>query len=254
MTIRKLLLALSLVLVAVSLPVGGATAANPPGGPVQSAKVTITLAKSFRRMLGQEGKVVCRGGCKSSGRKIVLQGREGMLEQTYGSGWIFLRGRLRFSAGPHAVTLRKLVFSTAKRQLTATVDGRRVVLAQLDEAMPIPTTYGVSVDVPALRLTPKSAKVLNRDLRLGRTLTDGDSLGSGLMAADLASVQLGPGTLSFSFEEGFRKKVEELGVRVVPNEVGTQTTSAPLGFSWSPSSLGSISRGLLHGGVSAGEG
>ncbi|MGN6257196.1 MAG: hypothetical protein ACTHN3_05515 [Solirubrobacterales bacterium] len=232
-----------------------AGAVTVPGGPTEASEMTITLSKGFLELLRKEDvKVSDLGPAEVRGADVELPGGEGMLEQSGGTGWVYLQGGLRFRHGAHRVTLRRLVVNTAKGWITATANGTNVVLAKLDGTRAVPTTFGVTVKLRSLQLGSKAAAVLNRGLGLRRAFSSRTAIGKGEVAADLQSVQLGSGTLSFALEEGFRGKLQALGVRVVPNESGAQTSEVPVTFTWSPSSLGSISRGLLHGGISAGEG
>lgn len=257
MTNRKLFpLALVLcALLACAIPAAAAAAPNAPGGPTEASQVKIELVKTFRGLLNREGvKLTAFGGGRVRGPNVEIPGGEGMMEQSRGTGWIYLQGGLRFRHGTHRVTLRRLVLNTAKGWITGTANGHNVVFVTLKGPRVAQTTFGVTAKTRGLLLGARFATVLNKGLGLRRVFTSTDSIGLAKVAADLQSVQLGPGELSFAFDEGFRKKLEALGVAVVPNEVGTKTSDTPLTFTWSPESLGTVSRGFLHGGVSAGVG
>lgn len=257
MTNRKLLpRALALfALLACAIPAAGTAAPSPSGVPTEASEVKIELVKTFRGLLNREGvKLTAFGGGTVRGPYVEIPGGEGMMERVNGTGWIYLKGGLRFRHGTHRVTLRRLVANTAKGWITATANGHNVVFATLKGPRAVQTSFGVTVKTRGLLLGARFAAVLNKALGLHRVFTSTDSIGTANVAADLQSVQLGPGELSFAFNEGFRKKLEALGVAVVPNEVGAKTSDTPLTFTWSPESLGTVSRGFLHGGISAGVG
>src|SRR4029077_18459931 len=59
------------------------------------------------------------------------------------------------------------------------------------------------------------------------------------------------GTIDFSFDEGFRHKLEALGVSISTTGTVTQLGTAPLAYQF-PEVKGEINRALTHGGIGIG--
>jgi len=234
--------------VAASAP---ATASAYPskGGAVASGKATIVFEPALRQALEARGIAISplRPG-RAKGAAIAMPVREGSLEPRFGSGYVFQRGGFRLRGPAGAVAVRNLVLNTNKKRLSGAVAGHQVTLAGVDDVRGGRTDFGIDVEAGTLRLTPKAAKLIGAALDARGLFRPRAPLGRELVSARLFTVPVTGGTIDFSLDEGFRQKLESLGVAVSPYEAATPLSAVPLAYSF-PQVKGEIDRRLAHGRV-----
>ena len=162
----------------------------------------------------------------------------GYFEYGRGTGYAFERGGLSFRGPGGAASLHKLVLNTAKGRFSAKIDGRDTVLAYPERVDGRPTRYGLEVAVKRLALTGAGARALNRALGLKRVFVAGSALATARVEGETYIIPVSRTSLEFSFDEGFRQKLADLGVIVAPTGSAQQLGSVPLAFSF-PDAAGS---------------
>jgi hypothetical protein len=212
-------------------------------------KAHFVLDRTLIETLTEKGvRVAGSGPARVQGRTVTMPLREAFLEYGGGSGYALERGGLRFR-GPHgSVALGGLVLNTAKDRFNATIAGRNTVLATPEGVDGTPTRYGLEVAVKRLQLTGAGARALNRALGLRRVFVAGDTFARVRVSGETPTVPIGLTSFQLGFDEGFRQKLEALGVAVTPGGSAAQLSATPLVFSF-PDSRGDANRGLTHGGI-----
>lgn len=191
------------VVVALALVPAAAQAEGVDGG-----NVHLRLSKALAKVLKREG--VRLAGVKPAtagrtGATLPISG--GLLEQRFGSGYLFLEGGFKFQDGKRSVKLNRFVLNTTKHTLNANVDGIATTLAKLPEQKATREGFSLDLALRSLQLTPKAAKRLNSKLGLGGVFKAGRSLGSATAVAHFEWLGVTGGEIVFTIEEGFRKKL-----------------------------------------------
>ena len=247
--LRLALPLLALALLAL-LPAGVAAYPSKGGGIAGHSTITISLDGKLRRALEDAGVQVLPlkpAGFKGKSLRFPLK-EEGIFEPRFGTGYAFLRGGIRLRSGSRTVAARKLVLNTAKKRLTAAVAGHTITLAAVDDVKARRTDLGIVVKVETLRFTTKGAQLLGGELGRRDLFRPHRLLGRAVLDGEFFTVPVTGGTIDFSFDEGFRHKLESLGVSISTTGTVTQTGSAPLGYQF-PEVKGEINRTLSHGGI-----
>jgi hypothetical protein len=227
-------------------------AAGPPGGPVAGGRTTLELDADLQELLAREGvELVALRPAKGHGRTVSMPVSEGMLESTYGSGYVFQQGGFRFRSGHRKLTVFKPVLNTAKRRLSATVAGKAITIASVDDVHARRSDFGIDVKVGELRFTKRAARIFDRELGLRDVFERGHLLGAATIATESFTVPVRGGRMELSLDEGFRQKLESLGVAISPYEAATALSPAPPAYSF-PVLKGDIERHLAHGGIGTG--
>jgi hypothetical protein len=238
-----------LAALAMALPATAGAYPNTGGGFV-SGKTTITLDGGLRRAFEADGiRTVPIAPAKAKGRGISLSISEGGIEPRFGTGYIFLRGGIQLRSESGAVSIRRLILNTAKRRLTGVIAGHAGTIAAVDDFKARRTDLGATMKVETLRLTKKAAALLGARLKAPDVFRTGRLLGRAFVSGRWFTVPVTSGAIEFSLDEGFRQKLESLGVAIAPYEAATPLSSAPLAYSF-PEVKGEIDRRLAHGGVS----
>jgi hypothetical protein len=250
---RLVLPLLALVLLAL-LPAGATAYPSTGGGIAGNSTVTISLDGKLRQALEGAGVQVLPlkpAGLKGKALRFPLK-EEGIFEPRFGTGYAFLRGGIRLRAGSRTVAAHRLVLNTAKKRLTAVVSGRTITLAATDDVKAHRTDFGIVIKVETLRLTTKGAQLVGGGLGHRDIFKPHRLLGRAVLTGEFSTVPVTGGTIDFSFDEGFRHRLESLGVSISTTGTATQTSSAPLAYQF-PVARGEINRTLTRGGIRNGK-
>jgi hypothetical protein len=249
---RLVLLLLAFALLAL-LPAGAAAYPSKGGGIAGNSTVTISLDGKLHQALEKAGIQVLPlkpAGLKGKALRFPLK-EEGIFEPRFGTGYAFLRGGIRLRSDGRTVAARRLVLNTAKKRLTAVVSGHTITLAATDDVKAHRTDLGIVIKVETLRLTTKGAQLLGSELGRPDLLRPHKLLGRAVLTGEFFTVPVTGGTIDFSLDEGFRHKLESLGVSISTTGTVTPTGSAPLAYLF-PEVKGEINRTLSHGGIRTG--
>ncbi|HEX5989763.1 MAG TPA: hypothetical protein VFY75_06095 [Solirubrobacterales bacterium] len=222
-------------LVALLLVPAGATAVSSKALPIdEGGDATFILDGKLRRTLDAAGiEVEPLRPAHRLEKTILLPAKgEGGFELRFGTGYAFLRGGLRLRGDGHSVAIRHLVLNTAKKRLSGKIGGRTLTLAATDEVKAYRTGLGLLVKVGSLRLTARAAELIGAKLRRPDLFRPHRLLGRLSLAAPLFTVPVTKGTIDFSLDEGFVRKLTDLGVSIVPGGSTTLLNAAPLTFSF----------------------
>lgn len=194
---------------------------------IDGGDASVILSGQLKRELGRAGiEVKPSKPAHPLEKTIVLPLKpEGGFETKHGFGYAFLRGGIRLRAGKRTVAMRKLVLNTAKHRLSATIDGHPLALAATAGVDAYTGGLGLVVQVGSLRLTPEAAALLAAKLGSPEVFRAGRPLGRLTLGAPLFLIPVTEGAIHFSFDAGFRQKLESLGVSVSPYGTATETSS-----------------------------
>ena len=220
------------------------------GGFVGGSRMTIALSRGLEASgIG----MLPIGPGKAKGKGVSLPISEGGIEPRFGTGYVFMRGGVRLGSEDRSVSVRRLILNTAKKRLTGVIAGHAGTIAAVDDFKARRTDFGATLKVETLRLTKKAAALLGAQLAAKDVFRTGRLLGRAFVAGPWFTVPVTGGTIELALDEGFRQKLESLGVSVAPYESATPLGSAPLAFSL-PEVAGDIDRRFVHGGINAREG
>lgn len=245
-------IALAFILLAL-LPAGAAAYPSKGGGIAGHSTITISLDGKLRQALDKAGVQVLPlkpGHLDGKALRFPLE-EEGIFEPRFGTGYAFLRGGIRLRSGSRAVAVRRLILNTAKKRLTAVVSGHTITLAATDDVKAHRTDLGIVVKVETLRLTAKGAQLIGGELGQRDLFRSHKPLGRGVVAAEFLTVPVTGGEIDFSFDEGFRHKLEAIGVSISTTGTVNPIGSVPLAYQF-PEVKGEINRTLTHGGIGTG--
>jgi hypothetical protein len=236
-------------LVGLSLLAGASPASARLAESLTHGKAHFVLDGALVEALASEGvDVLGTGPATVRGRTVTMPLREAFLEYGRGSGYALERGGLRFRGPGGSVTLGGLVLNTAKDRFNAKIDGRNTVLANPEGVDGTPTRYGLEVAVKRLQLTGAGARALNRALGLRRVFVAGATFARARVGGETVTSPVALTSFLLSFDEGFRQKLEALGVSVASGGSAAQLSATPLAFSF-PDARGDANRALTHGGI-----
>jgi hypothetical protein len=232
------------------LPAAAVAYPGKAGGIAGHANATVFLDQKLRQSL-EEAEVnvlpLKPAGFKGKALRFPVK-PEGGFEPRFGSGYAFLNGGVRFRSGERSVAVRRLVLNTAKKRLAAVVAGHTITLAALDEVKAHRTDLGIVVKVETLRFTTKGARLLGDLLGNRGLFRPHRLLGRLALAGEFFTVPVTGGAIGISLDEGFRARLESLGVSISTTGTASQTSTAPLAYEF-PEIEGDINRMLSHGGV-----
>jgi hypothetical protein len=215
----------------------GAPGAEASGyDPVASGVTTIALSAPFAKLLAQHHvSIEARGGAKRRGRKIVLTAVGGELDPVLGGATVESAGSIVFVSGNRKVPLRTIAFKAKRAPLYAKVGGGQLKIASAKKLAFSRRGFGASFTATGLRLTAKVATRLDKKLRLGKTITSGQEIGTITATVFPATVHLLPqGRLALAIDPAFFAKLNSLFVSlnpIAPAELGPgPTLSFPVGL------------------------
>lgn len=205
-----------------------ATAAQAEG--VDGGNVHLRLNRGLAKALDREGVRLAGMKPATAGTAgVTLPISSGLIEQHFGSGYLFLEGGFKFRAGKRSVKLNRFVLNTAKHTLNANVDGIATTLAKLPPQQATREGFSLDLALQSLPLTPKAAKRLNRKLGLDGVFKAGRSLGSATAVAHFEWLGVTGGELVFTIEEeSFHKKLASVEAFVGASGSATLRSTAPI--------------------------
>lgn len=207
------------------LPVAAAQAEGVDGG-----NLHVKLAPGLAKTLAREGVRLTGLKPATAGKSgATLPISSGLLEQKFGSGYLFLEGGFKVQAGKRSVKLNRFVLNTAKHTLNANVNGIATTLAKLPPQQATREGFSLDLALKSLQLTPKAASRLNRKLGLDGTFKAGHSLGSATAAARFEWLGVTGGKIVFTIEEEiFHRKLASVEAFVGASGSATLRNTAPI--------------------------
>lgn len=216
-------LALGTLVALALLPAATAQADGVDGGSVQ-LKLTGALTKAF----GREGvRLGGLGPAKAGKPGVTLPISEGVLERTYGSGYLFLDGGFRLRVGKRSVAVRKLVLDINGHALRGKVNGTTMKIAEPAPQQAQIDGFGVDVAMKSLKLTGRAATAFNRKLGLHGLFKAGRSLGSIAAVAEFEFLTIRSGEIAFTIDQGFKEKLAAVEADVVASGPAVAVSPAP---------------------------
>lgn len=216
--IATILAALALV------PAAAAQAEGVDGG-----NVHLKLSRGLAKTLAHEGVHLVGMKPAMAGKSgVTLPISSGLVEQKFGSGYLFLEGGFKFQAGKRSVKLSRFVLNTAKHTLNANVNGIATTLAKLPQQQATREGFSLDLVLKSLPLTPKAAKRLNRKLGLDGVFKAGRSLGSATAVAHFEWLGVTGGEIVFTIEGGFQQKLASVEAFVGVLGSATLRNTAPI--------------------------
>jgi hypothetical protein len=148
------------------------------------------------------------------GRKLILEVRGGTFDQDPEKAAFAHAGTLELGSRPKSVVVRGFRLDASTDSLTASVAGRKMMLARLGGATFKRDGFDVRLRARRLLLTRAAAARLNRLLDLANVLRPGHSLGSVNGLAEPGGVRIDFGTFALGGPETTFSKLESLGVQM----------------------------------------
>jgi hypothetical protein len=214
--------------------------------PIADGQTSFRLDRALYERLQANGVRVERLKPGKADRRVVtLPVSSGLLEPTYGSGYLYYAGGVRLRAGGHRVVLKRLVLNTAEHWLRGRVAGRELTVASVLDQRVGHNGFDIEVGTK-LRLSGGAATLLDRRLGLPGLFRGGQPLAGANTVARPETVSVGGGTITLSLDPRFLAKLGQLGIAVGPSEGATQLDGSPPTFSI-PVLNGSIAPDLSSG-------
>jgi hypothetical protein len=218
---------------------------------VDGGNVHLRLAKSLTKVLNREGVHLAAVKPATASRAgVTLPISSGLLEQHFGSGYLFLEGGFEFQAGKRSVKLNRFVLNTTKHSLNANVDGIATKLAKLPEQKATREGFDLDLALRSLQLTPKAAKRLNRKLGLDGVFKAGRSLGLATAVAHFEWLGVTGGAITIALDPAFQEKLASVEASVGPSYSAQLVSASPTTISI-PLEGGQIAPDGTTGGLSA---
>jgi hypothetical protein len=203
------LLALALF-VAAALPASASARVVISGG-----EARLSLDRGLARELRREGVEVAGIGTGTArGRLIRLPVVAGATNGAAGRGALTAAGGFSFGSGTRAARIGDILLNTGKGQSTARIAGTRRILAKHGALRTRPAGFGTRIRISDLRLTGGTAAALNRRLGLAGVFRPGRRLGSLVIVAIPANVQIDFGTIAIGGPDTAFSKLESHEVRM----------------------------------------
>lgn len=175
-------------------------------------------------------------------RTLTLPVSSGMLEATYGSGYLFYDGGIQLRAGKRKAVLKRLVLNTTERWLRGRLGGKELTIATVEDTRAGWAGFEIAVGLN-LKLTRRAASLLNRQLGLDDVFRAGRPLAAADALVRPETVGVNGGAIEIAFDPGFLAKLQSLEVTLSTAEgaaLSSSTLVLPIGY-------GSISPDLLRG-------
>lgn len=194
---------------------------------VDHGRTSIKLSRDLYKQLSLgHGSVGARSPARSRGRLVVLPISSGLIESTYGSGYLFLDGEYVLRARKRKLRLTDLVLNTAKKILRARVGGRPVTIATIPGERVTNPGFATRI-AENLVLTRRGARLLGRRLGLPRVFRRGRVLARAVTVAHPQTVAVSGGTIDLTFDPGFLAKLDSLGVALGSAETAMLSGASP---------------------------
>lgn len=235
----------AIVVVLALLPAAAAQAEGVDGGNLHlklSKGLAMTLKREGVRLTGLKPATAGRSGA-------TLPISSGLVEQHFGSGYLFLEGGFKFQAGKRSVKLNRFVLNTTKHTLNANVDGFATTLAKLPQQQATRDGFSLDLALQSLPLTPKAAKRLDRKLGLAGIFKAGHSLGSATAVAHFEWLGVTGGAITVTIDQAFQEKLASVEASVGPFYPAQLVSSSPVAISVALEG-GQIAPDALTGGLS----
>jgi hypothetical protein len=203
------LMALALLLVG-ALPASAEARVVISGG-----EARLTLDRGLTRELRREGiDVAGIGAATAKGRLITLPVVAGATNGAAGRGALTVGGGFAFDSGTRAARLGDILLNTGKGQSTARIAGTHRILAKHGPLRTSPAGFSTQIRISNLSLTNGTAAALNRKLSLPDVFRHGQRLGSLVVVAIPAGVQIDFGSISIGGPDTVFSKLASLQVQM----------------------------------------
>lgn len=145
-----------------------ATASAAPRDPIASGTTDLHMKRGMLRKLGNLGVTVqaIGTGATSSGSKIGLAVRDGMLDPTNAQGFLDTRGGFKLQLGNRGVPVTQLTVNTAKGVVFAKIAKARMQLGVLAPPTFAREGFGANLKAVKLSLTEKAVRRISNRLGL----------------------------------------------------------------------------------------
>ena len=199
-------------------PLGSASFARAASDPLASGTTKLTLDKGFVKLLKQHGvKILPLGPATAKAGAITLPVSGGQMDPTTGNGTIDHEGSLLFKSAKHSLPLRDLVAKTESSPLIAKVGGGQLKIATSNKRSTVRDGFGTAFSAKSLKLTQKVAVRLDKKLRIGRALKEGQPIGQLLSRTQpLTITVLATNRVSLELTSAMAAKLSEHFVSVNP--------------------------------------
>jgi hypothetical protein len=199
---------------------------------VDSGDVHLKLSAALVKALDREGvRLIGQKGAKAGKAGATLPISNGSLESTFGNGYLFLEGGLKFRAGKRAVRLRNIVLNMSEHALRARVNGKTMKLAELAPQRPSIDGFGLDLAIKSMKLTGRAASRLGGSLGLHRIFRAGGLLGSASAMAHFESLTIHSGEITLTLDEAFREKLASLETDIGVSGSAKMVGAAPTAIS-----------------------
>lgn len=194
-------------------------------------------------------KIQAIGPATAKAGAVTLPVSGGQMDPTTGNGTIDQEGSLLFKSAKHSLPLRDLVLKTESSPLIAKVGGGQLKIATSNKRATVRDGFGTDFSAKNLKLTQKVAVRLDKKLRIGRALKEGQPIGQLLSRTQpLTTAILPTGKLSLELTPAMAAKLGELHVAV--NPISPAEHPGPFTFPIIP--LGAISPNASLGTLKSG--
>jgi hypothetical protein len=212
------------------LPVAFALPTPASAESIEAGETRLQLDRVLFDELGDAGVQISRfGKGKVQGRVVTLPVDGGLIDLGTASGSIDQAGGFKFRSGKRTVRMSELILDTAKRELYAKLDNKRLRIATLKSYSFSRAGFGDEVEVADLRLSRRTTGLLNRKLRVNRVFRPSRAFAAISSSFQPETVRMVSGSMQFSLDPGTVAKLKSLELDPVPFET-TQLGSSPPTF------------------------
>lgn len=186
--------------------------------PIGSGTTKLTLDRSFLSLLKKHGvKLEAKRPAKRKGRSISIPVSGGEMDPLIEKGTIEQEGILIFKRGKRSLPFRKLTLKTKRSALQAKVGGSQLKVAKAKRISFARRGFGSAFRAVRLGLSAKVVTRLNKKLRLGRALKEGQVIGSFTSTTQpLTTTILGQSRATVSVDSDFADKLSSRFVSLNP--------------------------------------
>lgn len=203
------LLALALFLVAALPATAGAQVV------ISDGEARLALDRGLTRELRREGVDFEGIGAGKAERGLIeLPVVAGATNGAPGRGALTVAGGFSFDSGARSARIGDILLNTRKGQSSARIAGTRRILAKHGALQASPAGFGTRIRISDLRLTSGTAAALNSRLGLRGVFRPGRRLGSLMIVAVPARVEIAFGKISIGGPDTAFSKLESLGVQI----------------------------------------
>lgn len=162
---RGRMLPVAIVAAAVAAMLVLAPLASAAPNPVSKGSTTLTVNSGLSKKAKKAGiKITAIKPATLKGTKATFAVTGGTIEPTSGAGTVTHSGGLKIKWGKKSVALKAFEINTSKKSLTATVGGKKVMIASLAGASSARLGFGNSITAKSVKLTKAGANALNKAL------------------------------------------------------------------------------------------